>query len=150
MINLSPKERWMLYAIKEAERALKLNEVPVGAIIVKENSIIGRGFNQVENLNDSTAHAEIIAISSAANTYGDWRLDNCSIYITKEPCFMCFGAIINARIKNIFYGMPDKNKGFNSIYKKNNLFAPHLDYIEGNILALETKKIIQDFFKKKR
>ena len=150
MINLNSEERWMLHAIKEAEKALKLDEVPIGSIIVRDNTIIGRGFNQVESLNDATAHAEIIAISSAANTSGDWRLDNCSIYITKEPCFMCFGAIINSRIKKIFYGMPDANKGFNSIYKKNNFFAPHLNYIEGNILALESKKIIQDFFKKKR
>ena len=150
MINLNPKERWMLYAIKEAEKALNIDEVPIGAIIVKENSIIGRGFNQVESLNDSTAHAEIIAISSAANTSGDWRLDNCFIYVTKEPCFMCFGAIINARIKKIFFGMPDNDRGFNSIYKQNNLFAPHLDHVEGNILGLESKKIIQEFFKKKR
>ena len=150
MINLNPKERWMLYALKEAEKALKIDEVPIGAIIVNGDKIIGRGFNQVENLNDATAHAEIIAITSAANTFGNWRLRDCSIYVTKEPCIMCFGALINARIKKIFYGMQDLDKGFNLFYKKNNLHTPHLSYIEGNILELESKKIIQDFFKKKR
>ena len=150
MINLNPKEKWMLSALREADKALKLDEVPIGAIVIKKNNIIGRGFNQVEKLNDATAHAEIIAISSAANTSEDWRLDDCSIYVTKEPCFMCFGAILKARIKKIFYGMPDLEKGFNVFYQKNNFFAPHLEYVEGNVLGFESKKIIQDFFKKKR
>ena len=150
MINSSEEERWMLYALKEADKALKLDEVPIGAIIVNKDKIIGRGFNQVESLNDATAHAEMIAITSAANTADDWRLNGCSIYVTKEPCVMCFGAILNARIEKLYYGMEDSDKGFKKFEEVNNLFISHLNYIEGNVLELESKKIIQDFFKKKR
>ena len=150
MINLTNDERWMLYALKEANKALKMDEVPIGAIIINENKIIGRGFNQVENLNDSTAHAEIIAITSAANTLNDWRLNNCSIYVTKEPCPMCFGAIINSRIEKIFFGSTDLQKGFRRVYNKTDFLTPHLNYIGSKILESECKKIIQDFFKKKR
>tara|TARA_B100000427_G_C15127049_1_gene428379 strand:+ start:127 stop:579 length:453 start_codon:yes stop_codon:yes gene_type:complete len=150
MINLNLKEKWMLYALREAEKALKIDEVPIGAIIINKDKIIGRGFNQVESLNDPTAHAEILAITSAANTNDDWRLNECSIYVTKEPCFMCYGAIINARISSIFYGFSDLDKGFNSLGRKADLYTAHLKTIEGNILEVEGKKIIQDFFKKKR
>ena len=150
MINVTQEEKWMLYALKEAKKALKIDEVPIGAIIVSKDKIIGRGFNQVESLNDSTAHAEIIAITSAANTSKDWRLNGCSIYVTKEPCFMCFGAILNARIEKIYYGMADSDKGFKKLKGRNNLPMSHLSQIKGNILESESKKIIQDFFKKKR
>ena len=150
MINLTPEETWMLHALKEAEKALKIDEVPIGAIIVNKNKIIGRGFNQVESLNDATAHAEIIAITSAANTSENWRLNGCSIYVTKEPCVMCFGAILNARIEKIYYGMKDSDKGFKKLQEKNILSMPHINYIEGNILESESRKIIQIFFKKKR
>ena len=95
------KNKWMKFALKEAEKALKMDEVPIGSVIVKDDKIIGRGYNQVEGLVDSTAHAEMISITAASNFIGDWRLNNCSIYVTKEPCAMCFGAIINARINII-------------------------------------------------
>jgi len=150
MINVPQEEKWMLYALKEAKKAFEIDEVPIGAIIVNQGKIIGRGFNQVEGLNDATAHAEIIAITSAENTSEDWRLNGCSIYVTKEPCIMCFGAIINARIEKIYYGMDDPDKGFRTIQDKANLITPHLNYTKGNILELESKKIIQKFFKKKR
>jgi tRNA(adenine34) deaminase len=150
MINIIQEEKWMLYALKEAEKALKIDEVPIGAIIVNEDKIIGRGFNQVESLNDATAHAEILAITSAANTSKNWRLNGCSIYVTKEPCLMCFGAILNARIEKIYYGMADTDKGFEKLKGRDNLPMSHLNQIEGNILESESKKIIQDFFKKKR
>ena len=150
MINITQEEKWMLYALKEAEKALKLDEVPIGAIIVNKDKIIGRGFNQVESLNDATAHAEIIAITSAANTSKNWRLNACSIYVTKEPCLMCFGAILNARIEKIYYGMADSDKGFKKLKGRDSLPMSHLNQIEGNILESESKKIIQDFFKKKR
>ena len=150
MVNITQEEKWMLYALKEAEKALKIDEVPIGAIIVNEDKIIGRGFNQVESLNDATAHAEIIAITSAANTSKNWRLNGCSIYVTKEPCFMCFGAILNSRIEKIYYGMADSDKGFKKFEERNNLSMSHLNQIEGNVLESESKKIIQDFFKKKR
>tara|TARA_B110000438_G_scaffold301796_1_gene357641 strand:- start:418 stop:870 length:453 start_codon:yes stop_codon:yes gene_type:complete len=150
MINLTKDEQWMLYALKEAEKAFKLDEVPIGAIIVNQNKIIGRGFNQVESLSDPTAHAEIIGITSAANTIEDWRLNGSSIYITKEPCIMCFGAIVNARIEKIYFGMGDSDKGFNAYSKSTNFTVPHIKHIEGKILELDCKKIVQDFFKKKR
>ncbi len=150
MINLTNDEKWMLYALKEANKALKLDEVPIGAVIINEDKIIGRGFNQVESLNDSTAHAEIIAITSAANTLNDWRLNNCSIYVTKEPCLMCFGAIINSRIEKIFFGSTDLQKGFRKVYNKTDFPTSHLKNIESNILESDCRKIIQDFFKKKR
>jgi tRNA(adenine34) deaminase len=150
MINLISKEKWMLYALREAEKALRMEEVPIGAIIIKKDKIIGRGFNQVESLNDATAHAEILAITSAASTNGDWRLNECSIYVTKEPCIMCYGAIVNSRISDIYYGLSDLDKGFNSLNHKIDLYTSHLKSIEGNILELESKRIIQDFFKKKR
>ena len=104
-------EKWMQAAIQEAEKAFYADEVPVGAVVVKDNLIIGRGYNQCESLYDPTAHAEIIAISSAANTLKDWRLIDCSLYVTKEPCPMCAGALINARIKLLGFGMYDEQEG---------------------------------------
>ena len=86
-----------------SSKSLHPAEVPVGALIIKDNRVIGQGFNQREGLNDPTAHAEILAITAASNTIGNWRLDNCDIYVTKEPCPMCAGAIISARIRGLFF-----------------------------------------------
>src|SRR3972149_12086871 len=94
--------RFMFAALQEAEKALEENEVPVGAVVVKDSKIIGRGYNQVERLKDATAHAEMIAITSAANHIGNWRLNDCSIYVTLEPCIMCTGAMLSSRIKELF------------------------------------------------
>ena len=148
MIN--DNEKWMLNALNESRKALDDDEVPIGAIIVKDGNIIGRGYNQVERLKDPTAHAEMIAITSAANSIGDWRLNECTLYVTKEPCSMCYGAIVNSRIKNIFFGLHDQENGFVKLNKNNDMFKNHLKYIEGGILEFESKKIIQDFFLKKR
>ena len=92
---------WMKQALLQAEKAFAAKDVPVGAIVVHNGKVIGRGHNQKEQFNDPTAHAEMIAITAAANTLGDWRLNDCYLYVTKEPCPMCSGAIINARIKMI-------------------------------------------------
>ena len=89
----------MRQALLQAEKAFEVKEVPVGAVVVHNEKIIGKGYNQKEQLKDPTAHAEIVAITAAANTLGDWRLNDCYLYVTKEPCPMCSGAIINARIK---------------------------------------------------
>ena len=150
MIQISQNEKWMLYALKEAKKAYKSDEVPIGAIIVKDNIIIGTGYNQMETLKDSTAHAEIIAITAASNRLGDWRLSSTSLYVTKEPCMMCIGAIINARIENVFYGLPNIEIGFHSMKNKLNMKMDHLNCIKGEILKDECQKIIQDFFLKKR
>ena len=98
-------EKWMKFAIQEAEKAFNAKEIPVGAVVVKEGHVIGRGYNQCESLHDPTAHAEIIAITSASNTLKDWRLTDCSMYVTKEPCPMCAGALINARVKFTGFGI---------------------------------------------
>ncbi len=103
--------QWMDEAIRLAEKAFELGEVPVGAVVVKDNKIIGRGYNQRESLNDPTAHAEVIAITAAANTIEDWRLSDAVLYVTKEPCPMCAGAIINSRIKMVVFGSYDDEKG---------------------------------------
>ena len=104
-------ERFMKFALQEAQKAYKSKEVPIGSIITHQGKIIGRGYNQCERLVDPTAHAEIIAISSAANTMQDWRLNDCTLYVTKEPCPMCSGALINARIKSIVFGTYDEREG---------------------------------------
>ena len=150
MIQIDQNEKWMLHALKEARKAYKSDEVPIGSVIVKDNLIIGTGYNQMETLKDSTAHAEIIAITAASNRLGDWRLNSTSMYVTKEPCIMCIGAIINARIQNVFYGLPDIKTGFSSIKNKLNVKMDHLNYVQGEILKDECQKIIQDFFLIKR
>ena len=88
---------YMEMALKQASRAFKQDEVPIGAVVIQGNAVVGRGYNQRESLKDPTAHAEMIAITAAANTKGDWRLNDCILYVTKEPCPMCAGAIVNSR-----------------------------------------------------
>ena len=100
-LNQPSHEDWMQKALKLAETAMRADEVPVGAIITFQGKIIGQGYNQCNSLNDSTAHAEMLAITSASNTIGDWRLNDCTMYVTKEPCPMCAGAIINLSLIHI-------------------------------------------------
>lgn len=150
--NTITHEKWMAHAIRLAEKAYNLNEIPVGAIIIKDSKIIGKGYNQREILNDPTAHAEILAITAAANTIGDWRLNDCTLYVTKEPCSMCAGAIVNSRIGQVIFGCYDDDGGYcgskldlcNFESKNNNIV------IKGGINADICLGLIQDFFKKKR
>ena len=109
--QMQEHEKWMKFAIQEAEKAFHAKEIPVGAVVVKDGYIIGRGYNQCENLHDPTAHAEIIAISSATNTLKDWRLTDCRLYVTKEPCPMCAGALVNARCKFVGFSIYDEQAG---------------------------------------
>ncbi|MEJ2568752.1 MAG: nucleoside deaminase, partial [candidate division WOR-3 bacterium] len=104
-------EKWMREALKEAVKSFENEEVPVGAVVVRDDTIIGRGCNRKEALNDPTAHAEIIAITAAANSIGDWRLDGCILYSTLEPCLMCAGAVIQSRISRVVYGASDEKFG---------------------------------------
>jgi tRNA(adenine34) deaminase len=104
-------ERWMEFALRQAERAYEEEEVPVGAVVVKDGLLVGKGYNQNERLKDPTAHAEIIAITAAANTLGDKRLDGCTLYVTLEPCAMCAGAIVLARIPVLVFGAYDPKAG---------------------------------------
>ncbi len=108
---MTEDERWMDSAIREAEQAYKRKEVPIGAVIVREGKIVGRGYNQTETLQDPTAHAEIIAITAAAATIGSRRLEGCTLYVTLEPCAMCAGAIILARIPRLVFGAADPKAG---------------------------------------
>ena len=145
-------QMWMRYAINEANKALESDEVPIGAVVVKDNKIIGKGYNQCEKLFDPTAHAEIIAISSAANTLKDWRLTNCSLYVTKEPCSMCSGALVNARLKYICFGAYDEKEGCcGSLYQicRDPRFKHQLE-VKGGVYKEECAYLIQDFFKRIR
>ena len=142
-------QKWMAYAIKEAKIAFSKKEVPVGAIIVHENKIIAKGYNQVELLNDPTAHAEMIAITSAANHLQSWRLNRCDMYVTLEPCCMCAGAINKARIKNIFFGAYNEIEG--CVTSKYNLCNDpnfnHQSGVKGGILIEECSFLLHTFFK---
>jgi tRNA(adenine34) deaminase len=102
---------FMEYALREAEKALEIGEVPVGCVVVKGSGIIGKGYNQREQLQDATAHAEMIAITAACDTLGTWRLEECDLYVTLEPCPMCAGAIVLSRIRTLIYGAADPKAG---------------------------------------
>ena len=108
---MTEDERWMESALREAEQAFRLKEVPVGALVVHDGKIIGRGYNQMETLRDPTAHAEMIAITAAANYLEGRRLERCTLYVTLEPCPMCAGAIVQARIPRLVYGAWDPKAG---------------------------------------
>ena len=103
--------RFMRMALRQAQIAFDMKEIPIGCVIVKDGVVIGKGYNQVEQLKDATAHAEIIAIGTAASTLDNWRLDGCTLYVTLEPCPMCAGAILNSRVSRIVYGSPDTRFG---------------------------------------
>jgi len=108
---MTEDERWMESALREAEQAKRRKEVPVGAVIVHDGKIIGRGYNQIETLQDPTAHAEMIAITAAAAGLGSRRFDGCALYVTLEPCAMCAGAIVLARIPRVVFGATDPKAG---------------------------------------
>ena len=142
--------KWMNDSYSLAIKSYESDEIPIGAVVVQDNQIIGRGHNEVEKLNDATAHAEILAITSASNYNNDWRLNNASLYVTKEPCIMCYGAILNSRIKNLYYGVSDEKNGFKINLANLDSLNIHLDHIESDILGFKCKNILVDFFKNKR
>ena len=140
-------ERFMRLALGEAEKALAANEIPIGCVIVSQNQVIGRGYNLTETLADVTAHAEIQAITAAAETLGGKYLPDATLYVTVEPCPMCAGAIGWAQIKRIVYGAPDPKRGY-SIYAPR-VFHPKATVTAG-VLEHECRALIQDFFRQKR
>lgn len=152
MMDKQINEHWMKKAILEAERAFNAKETPVGAIVVKDGTIIGRGYNQVETLKDATAHAEMVAITAAANTLGDWRLLKCNLYVTKEPCIMCCGAIINSRIDFIGFGAYDEARGgCSSLYQLcNDPNNNHQSVVRGGILEQECSFLLKEFYSRVR
>ena len=143
---------YMKMALKEAVKAFKNDEVPIGAILIHQDTIIGRGYNQRESLRDPTAHAEMIAITAAANTIENWRLNECTLYVTKEPCAMCSGAIVNARIKMIVFGCYDEEEGCcGSLYQLcGDPRFKNQAGVKGGILEKECLALIQEFFQLKR
>ncbi len=143
---------YMREAIKLAQKAFEEDEVPVGAVAVYKNQIIGRGHNQTEHLQDPTAHAEIIAITAAANALGSWRLENVIVYTTIEPCIMCAGALVLARVKKIVFGARDeKFGGCGSIFNiVNETRLNHQIDIEEGLLKEQARGLMKEFFQKKR
>ena len=143
---------WMKHALIQAEKAYKAKEIPIGAIVVHKDKIVGRGYNQREQLNDPTAHAEIIAITAAANTLREWRLNDCFLYVTKEPCAMCAGAIVNARLKMVIFGCYDEEEGCcGSLYQLcgDPRFKTKVA-VKGGVMEKQTLAMLQDFFKVRR
>ncbi len=140
--------RFMKEALKEAEKARGKNEVPIGAVVVVDDEIIGRGHNERETRQRSTAHAEIIAIEKACEVVDSWRLEDATIYVTLEPCPMCAGAIILSRIKRLVYGAKDNKNGAH-VSSDVNVFAGAFNHrvaVEGGLEAEKSRKIIKDFF----
>ena len=138
-------EKYMTEAIKEAKKAIKYGDVPVGAVIVKDGKIISKAHNKRELKKDVTMHAEIIALQKACKKLKSWHLDDCEIYITVEPCTMCYGAIEQSRIKKIVYGVQNENFGyFNKKVRKNKMI------VYSKILRDDCEKLLRDFFVKKR
>ena len=147
------KNKYMEEAINLAKHAEKMQEVPVGAVVVKDGEIIGRGYNKREIDNDPTAHAEVLAIKEAAKRLGSWKLCDCDLYVTLEPCPMCAGAIINSRIKRVFFGAYDIKGGAASNESVTNLFELNFNHKPenyGGICEEECSELISNFFKETR
>jgi tRNA(adenine34) deaminase len=149
---LSPHEFWMRQALAEARAAFDENEVPIGAVIVQHDRVIATAHNQRETLRDPTAHAEMIALTQAAESLGSWRLLDCTLYVTLEPCPMCAGAIVQARIPTVVYGAADAKAGAcHTLYQITS--DPRLNHqatVLGGVLADECRAILQEFFAQQR
>ncbi len=149
MIN--EDEKFMRLAIKEAKRAYEIGEVPIGCVIVHEGKVIARGYNKREKLNSGLAHAEIIAIQKASKKLNSWRLEDCTLYVTVEPCIMCSGAIIQSRVPKVIYGALDPRFGMHKSMM--NIFDYKFNHtvdIKGGILEEECSNLMKEFFKEIR
>jgi len=152
MIESPGDESFMREALRQAQKANEAGEVPVGAVIVREGKIIARAYNQVELLKDATAHAEMLALTQAEAAVGDWRLTECDLYVTKEPCAMCAGALVHTRIRRVIFGCTDPFAGAAGSVM-NLLQMPALNHrcdIASGVLQDECATILQDFFRKRR
>lgn len=147
MLSVFSDEYFMKEALKEAQKAFDEDEVPVGAVVVCDNKIIARAHNMTEKLNDVTAHAEMLAITSATNFLGGKYLNECSLYVTLEPCIMCGGALYWSQIKKVVYASSDLKRGFSNIEK--NILHPKTEVIRG-VMQQEASDLITSFFKSKR
>ena len=152
MQELFSDQYYMQKALQQAQLAFDQDEVPIGAVIVHEDTIIAKAYNQVETLKDATAHAEILAITQASAKLNNWRLSNCILYVTKEPCAMCAGALVNARIKKVVFGSADNKLGscggLFSIHNSQN--ALHKFEVQSNVMQQECTQLLQSFFQQKR
>lgn len=144
--------KFMKEALKEAKKAYKKDEVPVGAVIVKDNEIISRAYSLVKKTKDPTAHAEILAIKKAAKKIENERLIGCAVYVTVEPCAMCAGALVLARVKELFYGASEpKTGGVKSVFRIiNNKKLNHRVKVKGGIMEKESISLLKKFFKNRR
>jgi tRNA(adenine34) deaminase len=146
------QQNFMREALKEANKAHEIDEVPIGAVVTLNNEIIGRGFNSVIKQNDPTCHAEIVAIRAAGQYLNNYRLPHAHLYVTLEPCVMCLGAIFHARIEHVFFGASEQK--FNSCDEKNNLvnnrLINHQTLFSGGVLSEECGEMLTNFFQKKR
>jgi tRNA(adenine34) deaminase len=152
LVSVGSDDSWMRRALNLAVSAMEQDEVPVGAIVVYRQRVIGSGWNQREQLKDPTAHAEMIAITQAASTLESWRLIDCTLYVTLEPCPMCAGAILQARIPRVVYGARDPKAGaVDSLYQLlNDERLNHSAEITGGVLAVECGSLLSEFFEAKR
>jgi len=150
--ELLPDEYFMHQALRQAKKAYATDEVPVGAVIVRESKIIARAHNQVELLKDATAHAEMLALTQAEAAVGDWRLIDCDLYVTKEPCAMCAGAVVHTRIRRVIFGCSDPAAGAAGSMMNLLQMATlnHRCEITRGVLQTECATILQDFFCKRR
>ena len=139
-------------ALREARESLRKDEVPVGCVIVHDGVVVGRGHNQVESLQDATAHAEILAIGAASNALGSWRLHECTLYVTLEPCSMCAGAIVLARLGRVVYGAPDPKAGAcgSVLDVLGERRLNHRAELTAGVLAEECGELLREFFRQRR
>jgi len=147
MLSIFSDEHFMKEALKEAQKAFNENEVPVGAVVVCENKIIARAHNMTERLNDVTAHAEMLAFTSATDFLGGKYLNECTLYVTLEPCVMCAGASYWTQLKKVVYAASDKKRGFEKHEEK--LLHPKTEIVKG-VLEKQCSDILLSFFQKKR
>ena len=147
---MSYQEKFMKKALELAKKAYALDEVPVGAVIVKDGKVLASAYNKRESKNDATAHAEIIAIQKACKKVGDFRLIGADIYVSLEPCVMCTGAILNARIENVYFGAYISNGSISAAEIVEKSVLNHKSNVEGGFLKEECSKLVSDYFKQKR
>lgn len=144
------KNKFMLSALKSAEKALKEGEVPIGAVVVLDGKVISRGHNRRTKRQIATAHAEIEAIEKACKKLGSWRIPECELYVTLEPCPMCMGAVLNSRIKKVYFGAPeDKGRSLTRELATANLLN-HTVEVEGGVMEEECREILSRFFSEMR
>jgi tRNA(adenine34) deaminase len=150
--NPEHDELWMQEALRSAQRALDIGEVPVGAVVVHEGKIVGRGFNRNLADSDPTAHAEIVALREAGLAIGNHRLTNCDLFVTIEPCAMCAGAVVHARIRSLVYGADDPKAGavHSAMRVLNHLALNHRVDVRHGVLAGKCAELLQEFFRARR